>query len=61
MAGKVCLNADRTKQVPCDSPEAAFVFNADEAEDRMVKEQPATKAAEPTEDKAVNQPAKNRK
>ena len=52
---RVCLNADMTKVVPCDSDEAAHVYSKEDA-DRILgetkqREQAANKARRQAEDK----------
>lgn len=32
MVERVCFNADKSAEVPCDSPEAAFLFSPEDAE-----------------------------
>lgn len=56
MADRVCLNADKTKQVSCDSPEAAWVYDEETAKAAMAE---ATSAA--SEPEQTPQPANKKK
>jgi hypothetical protein len=52
----VCVNADKTAEVPCDSPDAAYRFRADDAEYKKMMRQNA-KATE--QDAAPAEDAEN--
>lgn len=44
MPNDVCLNADKTREVPCESEEAAFRYSREDA-DRILAEAKAAKQA----------------
>ena len=52
---RVCLNADMTADVPCDSVEARYVYSREDAERIVMKNVPA-----PAADKAVRGRANKR-
>lgn len=51
-----CMNADLTREVPCDSPEAAYVYPEAEIKRILAERKAVAKAAAPAEDKAVGAP-----
>lgn len=55
-----CVNADRTKVVPCDSPEAAYSYKAEDLK-ALGLDTPAVKAVPPAENKAVAGPTEKKK
>lgn len=62
----VCVNADKSAEVPCDSPEAAYRFRADDAEYKkmMAQHAKATKqdaeAVDESDDEKAAEPAENK-
>jgi len=52
-----CVNADKTKVVPCDSADAAFNLSAADTKALGLDPGPDKKAMAPAEDKAAPGPA----
>jgi hypothetical protein len=57
MSHMVCIDAAKTRVVPCDSPEAAFVLAVEDLERFGVVRAPEAKAMPKPADKARRRPA----